>query len=641
MYESREPTAELRELLDALREDAMTAAQADRLTTLLRDDFDARRTYLHYMAMVANLRDVLSGPHASVFVPASDEGRVAALQSSSRMPTMPTLPGGFPVVDSFSTFPSSFSTFAFSYLVAAVLVGLGLTIAALTHISSEPTVRQVVRNDSPLEPATESVSPRFESVGRITGVVECQWSLTSGQRNLKSEIGNTKSPVCLGDHLDVRSGLLEITYDTGAKVLLQGPATYEVESAVGGYLAIGKLTARLEGGKNRLRSPARADKPQDEGHVSLERQQTVLTSGDNLSEGEREPNQRPASGSRSPVGLFAVRTPTAVVTDLGTEFGVEVNGQGCTTSQVFQGRVLLETQARKTAATRKVELTVGDSATVEQPGEVAVRRSRGRAPADTKRFIRAIPTLPPSTLLAYWPMDEGRGRGAFDRSRNRINCWFSGDAEWATGRFGGAVHLSGNESYLTAIKSPTLNLGTEDFTISLWFKGGSTKNWRWLFDYNGEGTASDPSLVISTYIVDGKTDSHLRISLGAWFTDVYSFEGTPTLNSSTEWYHVAVTRQGKTLVGYVNGTPVFSGAVASVNLVLNNALHLGSLNTSHDFSGDLDDVAIWRQALTATQVRSLAEGTATPLDIVSVSRAASQKDSTAGSNAPAKYPGNR
>ena len=38
---------------------------------------------------------------------------------------------------------------------------------------------------------------------------------------------------------------MEITYDTGAKVILQGPVTYEVE-ANGGYLAVGKLTGKLE-----------------------------------------------------------------------------------------------------------------------------------------------------------------------------------------------------------------------------------------------------------------------------------------------------------------------------------------------------------------------------------------------------------
>ena len=39
---------------------------------------------------------------------------------------------------------------------------------------------------------------------------------------------------------------MEITYNTGAKVILQGPATYGIESTSGGYLSLGKLTARVE-----------------------------------------------------------------------------------------------------------------------------------------------------------------------------------------------------------------------------------------------------------------------------------------------------------------------------------------------------------------------------------------------------------
>ena len=38
---------------------------------------------------------------------------------------------------------------------------------------------------------------------------------------------------------------MEITYDTGAKVILQGPVTYSVEGN-GGYLAVGKLTGKME-----------------------------------------------------------------------------------------------------------------------------------------------------------------------------------------------------------------------------------------------------------------------------------------------------------------------------------------------------------------------------------------------------------
>ena len=68
-------------------------------------------------------------------------------------------------------------------------------------------------------------------VGRITGMVDCKW--------------NGGSRVSLGQKFELASGLMEITYDTGAKVILQGPVTYSVESN-GGYLAVGKLTGKLE-----------------------------------------------------------------------------------------------------------------------------------------------------------------------------------------------------------------------------------------------------------------------------------------------------------------------------------------------------------------------------------------------------------
>ena len=69
-------------------------------------------------------------------------------------------------------------------------------------------------------------------------MVDCKWH--GGSR------------VSLGQKLDLASGLMEITYDTGAKVILQGPVTYEVESN-GGYLSVGKLTGewRRSGGAKR------------------------------------------------------------------------------------------------------------------------------------------------------------------------------------------------------------------------------------------------------------------------------------------------------------------------------------------------------------------------------------------------------
>ena len=76
-------------------------------------------------------------------------------------------------------------------------------------------------------------------MGRITGIVDCQWV------GPKTEVSDGDY-VPLGQEYALLKGYLEITYDSGAKVILQGPTRYEVESKTGGFLAIGKLTARVE-----------------------------------------------------------------------------------------------------------------------------------------------------------------------------------------------------------------------------------------------------------------------------------------------------------------------------------------------------------------------------------------------------------
>ena len=108
-------------------------------------------------------------------------------------------------------------------------------IGSLVHVS-QPV--QVVSHSSV---AQLSVAPTDSGTcGRITGMVDCQFASGSVVRvqrlqspNPKSENPKSLSPLAV--KFVLASGLMEITYDTGAKVILQGPVTYEVESAAGGY----------------------------------------------------------------------------------------------------------------------------------------------------------------------------------------------------------------------------------------------------------------------------------------------------------------------------------------------------------------------------------------------------------------------
>ena len=207
---------------------------------------------------------------------------VALTRSKSNIAIV-EMPSPLPIPLLTTTLPGTVGWFSsgwpVAYLVATLIFGIGLLVGSHTYVS-EPV--QVARQSS--VPGGTATEPKTELVGRITGMVDCKWAGTAFD-----------SPnVPLGRKYELASGLVEITYDTGAKVILQGPVKYEVESATGGYLSVGKLTGKME--------------------------------------------NKTARG-------FSVRTPTAVVTDLGTEFGVEVNKEGDTTSHVFRGSVRLQVAA--------------------------------------------------------------------------------------------------------------------------------------------------------------------------------------------------------------------------------------------------------------------------------------------------------
>ena len=157
---------------------------------------------------------------------------------------------------------------------------------------------------------------------------------------------------------------MEITYDSGAKVILEGPCRYEVESASGGYLSLGKLTARIE-------------KRGEEQHIPLSTQQPVIR------------NPSPLAPLLSP--LFAVRTPTAVVTDLGTEFGVEVDKSGASRAHVFRGRI--EVRAVGNASPQAVSLGENESARIDSGKNriVSVVHQTGHQHA----FVREMPKSAP------------------------------------------------------------------------------------------------------------------------------------------------------------------------------------------------------------------------------------------------------
>ena len=146
---------------------------------------------------------------------------------------------------------------------AVVLLGVGI-IAYQSGTGTEPPSRQA--------------SAPLPVVATIESSVDAVWFKPQHADN-----GELKQ----GTMLTLESGYAQVTFERGASLIIQGPATFELLSDNAMRLAHGQLTA------------------------------TVPES---------------AHG-------FAVRTPNALVTDYGTEFGLTVGRDGATHAQTYSGQI--------------------------------------------------------------------------------------------------------------------------------------------------------------------------------------------------------------------------------------------------------------------------------------------------------------
>jgi hypothetical protein len=151
--------------------------------------------------------------------------------------------------------------------------------------------------------------------------------------------GDDGQPRHEGDSLQVGSllalerGLAEILFASGATVVIEAPASFAVIDGGTGKLVRGRLTATLE----------------------------------------------------RPAGEFAIHTPTAVITDRGTQFGVEVDASGKTDVRVLRGLVDMIALASVGTA-EPLRLSAGDAGEVDAAGRI----SRVDAPA-LKKFVMSVP----------------------------------------------------------------------------------------------------------------------------------------------------------------------------------------------------------------------------------------------------------
>lgn len=171
--------------------------------------------------------------------------------------------------------------------------------------------------------------PQGPAVGSLTGTYEAKW------RGMHPRPGES---VHVGSY-DLREGVAKLDLDQGTSLVLEAPCRVELKSAREVALRHGRLTAVVP--------------PQDTG--------------------------------------FRVRTRTALVTDLGTEFGVIAQSDGSTEAHVLEGRIAVALDPNTLSRSTSLVVEEGQATTIDAAG----RTIRGGLVARPDLFLLQLPAFGP------------------------------------------------------------------------------------------------------------------------------------------------------------------------------------------------------------------------------------------------------
>ncbi len=194
-------------------------------------------------------------------------------------------------------------------------------------------------------------------------------------------------------------------------------------------------------------------------------------------------------------------------------------------------------------------------------------------------------TTAPAGLVSWWP---GNGN-AVDIADN-INGTLVGNVTFGTGEVGQAFNFSGSGTAVT-LGNPTA-LQLQNFTIEAWIQLASVS------------ASADQDIL-------AYGNGGYIFGIRSTGTPFLSKAGTDLLTSSyaftdTAWHHLAVTKNGTSVVFYVDGV-AYPAPAYSTSYTFSTSVAIGAKgdNLSGNFAGKIDELSIYSTALTTAQVQAI------------------------------------
>ena len=234
---------------------------------------------------------------------------------------------------------------------------------------------------------------------------------------------------------------------------------------------------------------------------------------------------------------------------------------------------------------------------------------------------------------AYWRFGEASGTTATDATGNGVNGTYAGG--YTLGQTAGlngdpdkAVSLNGSNGYVSVASAPAIQ--TNKVTIELWLKKGAATGSGMYVTKNvqvGVGPGTGWFELLNTS--DG---NRLEFRVGG---DVgANLDSVSSLAVGT-WYDVVATYDGATAALYINGALDNSLPIAVVPAQTSDPLLIGRRIDGYYNNATLDELAIYPNALTATQVLSHWSASGVPPGTPTVSATGGTNQATVSWSAPA------
>lgn len=426
-------------------------------------------------------------------------------------------------------------------------------------------------------------------VAQVTATADARWAVGTDQRYRNRRLS-------AGQGVQLQAGLAEVTFDSGIRIVLQGPADLHVDSADGAFLVSGAAVTTV---------PASADR-------------------------------------------FTLRTTTLVLVAADAEFGIAVAENGNNEIHVFSGEVDARPTAPATPLDRR--LSAGEAFTVSPaPGETIAFAESG-VPA--RQFVRTMPA--PDSL----PGSVAALRSQVERNPHLIHLWtFEGttreekwrdkqdglhlmEAVMAGGRGGGAIDYSipGPDPTSEAIRTFRGPVDGDSNGVALQSEGRfqppAEMTVEVLLNFAGfGGEATGVAAVVAT------RDSHRNCGFLIAVADdghlVHLFDGDAEWTAGGfvltpgEWYYIASTfRSGSEQTTINTYAANLSRAERQLTRILTDAVAPGvpppgrlgvgkgldnTLAHAYPWSGRIDELAIYDAILDVQTLQEHLKRLTTPL----------------------------